>query len=190
MMRYAFRGAVLAFLGLLAGCVPAAVQDPDSIPTRTLVEVRNDRVAGLTPETGYASKAITAAMPGYTVETITAAVESKTVAAYGVFFDGIQVLQVHRGSGGKIGSVHGVTHHLVGPNGERIGQTFGDLRIARSSCKVGRNLWRGMALCRARGAGNVTLVFAIPQYQGPFDRLAPEPELRGAVLQRIVWSAA
>ena len=45
-------------------------------------------------------------------------------------------------------------------------------RVRRSDCRNGRNLWRGMAVCKARGAEHVTLVFSIPGYQGPFDRLA------------------
>lgn len=186
-MRLWFRVA-WACLGLLAGGCATAIEDTvDSIPTRTFFKITPASVGGLTPGTAYSSKAIQAKLPGYTTETITSAVESKTVSAYGVFTDGIQVLQVLRGSNGKIGAVHGVTHHLSGPNGERIGTTFGSQRISRQTCRVGRNLWRGMALCKARGGDNITLVFAISQYQGPFDRLAPDAELKTAVLQRIIW---
>lgn len=181
-----FAGVLLALF--VAGCVPSSLDDTvESIPTRTFVQIQAQSAGPLTPDTAYSASAIKAKMPGFTTETITAGVESSTVAAYGVFSDGIQVLQVHKGANGRIGPVHGVTHHLSGPNGERIGQTYGELRIDRDDCRVGRDLWRGMALCQARGADNVTLVFAIPQFQGPFDRLAPDGELDDAVLQRIVW---
>lgn len=187
-MHLAVRCAGLALALLAAGCVPSSLNDTvESIPTRTFVQIQPQSVGPLTPDTVYSASGIQAKMPGFTAETITAGVESSTVAAYGVFSDGIQVLQVHKGTNGRIGPVHGVTHHLAGPNGERIGQTFRELRIDRDDCRVGRDLWRGMALCRARGADNITLVFAIPQFQGPFDRLAPDSELSEAVLQRIVW---
>ena len=186
-MRFSFR-VLFAGLGLLvAGCASMIEETVEAIPTLTLFRFTTASVGGLTPETAYSSKAIQARLPGYTTETITSAVESRTVPAYGVFNSGIQVLQVHKGTNGKIGQVHGVTHHLAGPNGERIGSTFGALRMNRQSCRVGKNLWRGMALCKAPGTDNITLVFAISQFQGPFDRLAPDNELKDAVLQRIVW---
>jgi len=187
-MRSCFR-ALWAGLGLLiAGCAGPIEDSVDSIPTRTFFQFTSASVGGLVPGTGYSSKAIQAKLPGYTTETITSAIETKTVAAYGVFNSGIQVLQVHRGTNGKIGSVHGVTHHLAGPNGERIGTTFSSQRIRRSSCRVGKSLWRGMAICQARGSGNIKLVFAISQYEGPYDRLPPDNELKTAVLQRIIWT--
>ena len=186
-MRVCFRVLWVGLGLILGGCAVSVEDSVDSIPTRTFFKITPESVGGLTPGTAYSSKAIQAKLPGYTTETITSAVESNTVSAYGVFTDGIQVLQVLRGTNGKIGAVHGVTHHLAGPNGERIGSTFGSQRISRQSCRVGRNLWRGMALCKARGTDNITLVFAISQFQGPFDRLAPDSELKTAVLQRIIW---
>ena len=69
-----------------------------------------------------------------------------------------------------------------------FGMSFAEIGTARSDCRVGRNLWRGMAICKARGASNITLVYAIPQYPGPFDQLAPGDQLREAVLQRIIWT--
>ncbi|MEM1045231.1 MAG: DUF1131 family protein [Pseudomonadota bacterium] len=186
-MRSWFQAGLAGIALVLTGCATSIEDSVESIPTRTFFTIMPDAVGALTPETAYSARAIQETLPGYTAETITSAVEARTVSAFGVFTEGIQVLQVHRGRNGKIGPIHGVTHHLSGPNGERIGSTFGALRIDRNDCRVGRNLWRGMALCSARGTENITLVFAIPQYQGPFDRLAPDDELRNAVLQRIVW---
>ncbi|MDN3719787.1 DUF1131 family protein [Roseibium salinum] len=85
-------------------------------------------------------------------------------------------------------TVHGVTHHLQGPNGERIGMTFSEVGSARSDCRVGKNLWRGMAICKSEGHPNVELVYAIPGYKGPFDQLPAENDLFDAELQRILWT--
>lgn len=155
----------------------------------TLVQITEDNVGGITPDTRYGSKSIESALPGFTTEGIQTAVENKTEWALAAFnTDGFQVLQVFKGSNGKVRSVHGVTHHLQGPNGERIGQTFSDIGTARSDCRAGKNLWRGMAICESTGHPNVELVYAIPGYQGPFDRLPPSKELFDAELQRILWT--
>ena len=82
-----------------------------------------------------------------------------------------------------------MSQHLAGPNGERIGMTMGQARVTRRDCRVGENLWRGMAVCKARGAPHISLVFSIPQYDGPFDELPPNEALKDAELQRIVWHA-
>jgi len=188
-MRICFRVLSVCLAFLAAGCAASLEETVDSIPTKTYVHFTEGAVGGLVPGTGYSSREIEARLPGFTTETITSANETTTVAAYGVFTDGIQVLQVHKGANGKIGPVHGVTNHLTGPNGERIGMTFGGLHMDRQSCRVGKSLWRGMALCKARGTDTITLVFAISQFEGPFDRLAPDSELKTAVLQRIVWES-
>ncbi len=62
-------------------------------------------------------------------------------------------------------------------------------KVRRADCRNGRKLWRGMAVCKARGTSRVTLVFAIPGFTGPFDRLPSAEELKRAELQRIVWTA-
>ncbi len=155
----------------------------------TLVQITGAGVGGIRAGTAYSSKAIQAALPGFTTDTIQTAEETTTENALGAFnSDGFQVLQIFRGRDGNVRAVHGVTHHLAGPNGERIGMTFAEAGMRRSDCRVGQNLWRGMAICRSKGAPNVELVFAIPQYQGPWDALPDEGQLRGAALQRIVWT--
>ncbi len=177
---------------LVAACSPT-IDDSGPILVAqtsdvTLVEISRDSVGGITEDTRYGEKAIEAALPGFTAEGIQTAEENTTEWAIGAFnSDGFQVLQIFKGKDGKVRAVHGVTHHLQGPNGERIGMTFAQVGTSRGDCRVGKNLWRGMAICKAKGTPNVELVFAIPEYPGPFDRLAPQDELRKAGLQRILW---
>ncbi|MBS8258662.1 DUF1131 family protein [Roseibium polysiphoniae] len=181
-------------LGLLAAaCSPTVDYDGPVQIARTsnvtLVQINDDTVGGITAETTYGEKSIAAALPGFTTEGVQTAVEDTTEWAIAAFnSDGFQVLQVFKGKGGKVRTVHGVTHHLQGPNGERIGMTFSEIGSASADCRVGRNLWRGMAICKSKGHKNVELVYAIPGYQGPFDRLPPSKELFDAQLQRIVWT--
>ncbi len=192
-MRFPLPGLALLASLVIAACSPSVDYDGPVQIARTsnvtLIQITNDSVGGITAETAYGTKSIEAALPGFTTEGIQTAVENQTEWATAAFnSDGFQVLQVFKGSGGKVRSVHGVTHHLQGPNGERIGNTFYEVGLGRNDCRVGRNLWRGMAICKARNAPNVELVFAIPQYQGPFDELAPDIALQDATLQRIVWT--
>ncbi|WP_289033114.1 DUF1131 family protein [uncultured Roseibium sp.] len=181
-------------LGLIAAaCSPTVDYDGPVQIARTsnvtLVQINDDTVGGITAETTYGEKSIAAALPGFTTEGVQTAVEDTTEWAIAAFnSDGFQVLQVFKGKGGKVRTVHGVTHHLQGPNGERIGMTFSEIGSASADCRVGRNLWRGMAICKSKGHKNVELVYAIPGYQGPFDRLPPSKELFDAQLQRIVWT--
>lgn len=157
-------------------------------PPRALLSITDAGVSGLTPETGYGPKAIGNALPGFEIETIQTAGESDTAWTYAAFRNGLQMLQIFKGEGGKIGTVHGVGDAVAGPNGERLGMTFPQARLPRSACRVGKDLWRGMAICRAANTQKVTLVFAIAQYSGPFDRLPDSSALREATLQRILWT--
>lgn len=180
---------------LLTACSPSSdFGGPVHVPRTsnvTLVEISKDGVGGINAETRYGAKSIEAALPGFTTEGIQTAVENNTEWATAAFnSDGFQVLQVFKGKNGKVRAVHGVTHHLQGPNGERIGMTLSETGNTRSDCRAGKNLWRGMAICTARNTPNVELVFAIPQFQGPYDKLASASELKKANLQRIVWRPA
>ena len=184
--------SLLIILGsfALSACVPDSDLSGFEQPPQTFLSVSTDGVGGITSATSYSSSAITTALPGYTVEGITTAEETGTQRALGVFREGVQVLQVFKGSGQSIRAIHGVTLHMVGPNNERIGMTFAQSGLSTSDCRVGRSLWRGMAICSSRGAENVKLVFAVSQYQGPYDRLPAPDQLREAELQRIVWTPA
>lgn len=98
-------------------------------------------------------------------------------------------MQFFKGRGNTVAEMHGVGQNLAGPNGERIGMTMAQARVARRDCRAGRNLWRGMAVCTARGTRHVELVFSIPGYDGPLDSLPSARDLEEARLQRIVWKA-
>lgn len=192
-MRLSRFTAVVVFAALAAACSPTLDAGAPATAFRTsdvtLLQITDDSVGGITKETPYGQKAIESSLPGFTTEGIQTAVENKTEWALAAFnTDGFQVLQVFKGQDGKVRTVHGVTHHLQGPNGERIGMTFAEIGSARSDCRIGQNLWRGMAICRSDGHPNVELVYAIPGYTGPFDKLPPAQELFDAQLQRILWT--
>lgn len=193
-MRSALPLICCILAAFVAACSPTFEDTGPVIVARTsnvtLVQISEAGVGNLNGQTAYSAKAIQAALPGFTTEGLQSATENKTEWAIGAFnSDGFQVLQVFKGVDGKIREVHGVTHHLQGPNGERIGMTFAEVGSRRGDCRVGRNLWRGMAICKSRGADRVTLVYAISQYTGPFDRLPPSDQLSKAMIQRIIWTA-
>lgn len=191
-MLIRFMSAALLAL-LTAGCItPTDGFDPSSpaIPGKVLLQITAAGAGGLSGETAYSNKAIEEALPGFTTQPIQIAVEDHTLWTIGAFHEGFQVLQVLKGDAGRIGEVHGVTHHLAGPNGERIGMSLAQIGTSPADCRVGRDLWRGMAICSARGTPNVTLVYAIPGFEGPFDRLPPSDRLGSALLQRIIWRPA
>jgi len=193
-MRPSAIGFACVFAIVGSACTPTGELDSTSgrlvrTSNETLVKITEDHIGGINGETAYGQKAIEAALPGFKTEGIQTAVENNTEWALAAFnSDGFQVLQVFKGQNGKVRTVHGVTHHLQGPNGERIGMTFSEVGTSRADCRVGKNLWRGMAICRSIGHPNVELVYAIPGYQGPFDRLAAENDLFDAELQRILWT--
>ncbi|MXN65766.1 DUF1131 family protein [Stappia sp. GBMRC 2046] len=191
-MRRTAAALVLMLAFATASC-SSAFDDGPVLSSRnqgaTLVEISRESVGGIDGSTAYSARAIEAALPGFTTEGLQSATETNTEWVTGAFdAEGFQILQVYKGSNGKIREVHGVSDRLKGPNGERIGMSFAQSGISRSNCRVGRDLWRGMAICPARGAENVSLLFAISQYDGPYDRLAPNSELKQAELQRIVWT--
>lgn len=193
-MRLPLAGFSCVLALAMAACTPTIDDDGPLQVARTsnvtLVQITPEGVGGITADTAYGEKSIAAALPGFTTSGTQTAEEDNTewvVAAFNS--DGFQVLQVFKGANGKVRAVHGVTHHLTGPNGERIGMTFAEIGTARSDCRDGRNLWRGMAICKAKGTDNIQLVYAIPGYDGPFDQLPPQGELRKAMLQRIIWTA-
>lgn len=183
----------VAFSLALAACSPS-VDYASTISTSQalgtpLLKITNDGVGGISSDTRYGQKTIEAALPGFTTEGLQSAVETRTEWAIAAFSsDGFQVLQVFKAGNGKVRTVHGTSDHLEGPNGERIGMSLDELGIHRRDCRVGEALWRGMAICKAKNAPNVELVFSIPQFMGPFDKLPSNEELDSAYLQRILWT--
>ncbi|WP_334174183.1 DUF1131 domain-containing protein [Pseudoxanthobacter sp.] len=189
--------ATLAGLALLAtaACTPETGAGRESEPAAATVSgpaVRFTAAAAgpVTPGTAYSAQALRALLPGFEVKPIQTATEADVTSALAAFSGGLQVMQFIRGSDGKIGQVFGVSPLTVGPAGERLGMTLSQLGIPRQSCRMGGELWTDMAICPSRGAANVSLVFAVPQYRGPLDQLPPAAELAGAELQRLIWRPA
>lgn len=178
------RFALIAALALsLAGCVSGG----SDVSTQTYLTITDAGAGPINASTRYSESALKQALPWAEVRTVQMARENSTGWTLAIFRDGIQVIQVFKGGNGNVGEINGVTPHLTGPNGERIGMSLREAGVSRSSCRVGRNLWRGMAVCPSRGSSHVTLVFAIPGYGGPFDVLPSASDLQRAELQRIIW---
>lgn len=178
-------------LTLLSGCGASMVplSDPAGAPPpEAVLQITDQGVGDIHSQTGYGPKAIGAALPHYQIETIQTAGENGTQWTYAAFLDGLQMVQVFKGKAGKVGVIHGVGDAVSGPNGERLGMTFAQSGLPRSACRVGKNLWRGMAICKAKDTQSVSLVFAISGYAGPFDRLPGSDDLNRASLQRILWT--
>lgn len=182
------RFACLLTCLVLTACV-ATDLPPDIVSDATYATITDRGVGSISGDTPYSSDALAAVLPGAEIRTIQTATEDGVTSTLAAFANGVQVVQFYRGSGGTVGAIHGVTQHLSGPNGERIGMSMRQAAVSRSSCRAGRNLWRGMAVCPAVRTDHVTLVFSIPGYQGPFDGLPSAQDLENAELQRIVWQA-
>ncbi|WP_350333069.1 DUF1131 family protein [Coralliovum pocilloporae] len=190
MLRLRTAFPALCLTVLLAACQPDSQNDfiaAASLP-QPVTAIRTERAATITPETRYGSRALKNALPGYELEGVQIAVEDRTLWTLAAFHNGEQMLQILKGDDGAVSAVHGVSQRVAGPNGEQIGMTFVESGLRRSECRVGRNLWRGMAVCQARNAQNVKLVFSVPGYEGPFDQIPEPAQLRTATLQRIVWT--
>lgn len=183
------RSALLSLL--VAGCVADAGEPLTSarVSSDTWITITDDGAGGVRSGTPYTDAAMSAIAPSADIRTIQTAVEDKTTWTHAAFIGEVQAVQFFKGSGNTVGEMHGVTQHLAGPNGERIGMTMAQAGVRRGNCRAGRNLWRGMAVCKARGSKHVELVFSIPGYQGPFDGLPSSEDLKSAELQRIVWHA-
>ena len=185
------RHVVLALtVSVLAACSAADDFLENSIPNQTLLTITAAGVGPINGATHYSKAAIEATLTGYEARSVQSATEDGTVRVLAAFSDGKQVIQLFRGTAGKVGEVHGVTQYLIGPAGERIGMTFNEIGPQASDCRAARSLWAGMVICPSRGAGNVGLVFAIPDYDGAGDKLPPTDKLDKAKLQRIIWKPA
>ena len=136
----------------------------------------------------YSAKDVQAKLPGFETTTVKTAQESAVKPAMATLYQGQQAMQLFKGAGGKVAEIHAASGIVAGPAGEQVGMTFRQAGMSRKSCRVGKNYWRGMAICPSRAASNVTLVFALPGYRGPFNRMPPENAIGGAVLQRFVWT--
>ncbi len=198
--RWATLATVAAVVGGLAGC--SEPTGDGFRPTRsaapafeatgdTFLQVTAQGAGPINAATPYASKAILAQMPGYTTGNVTIGLESNTTDATVLFKEAyggrIQVLHI-LGSGGRISQIHGVTHHVIGPAGERPGMSFAETRTDPSTCRIGTNLWLGMAICKSRGAPNVTLTFSFQGEAAMSTSLPSGSALAEGMLQRIIWT--
>jgi hypothetical protein len=183
---------VLALLGGLAvaGCssaIDGGIAEPTVAPGEFLA-IDNRGVGAITAATPFSQAAVEQAMPGYDASQVTMATETRTVDGLALFRDGLQVVQVVPGDGGRIGSVHGVSARVRGPGGARIGMSLGETRLPRTACRAGAGNWAGMPICTAPGAPNVSYVFAFAGVAAA-DGLPDDATLRTATLQRIIWTA-
>lgn len=183
--------ALLIAAGALAGCAPTVAEPLSEIyvSSETWVVISDEGAGSVRPGTPYVEATLAGVAPGADIRPIEAAREESTTWTHAAFIDDIQAVQFFKGRGNTVSEMHGVGQNLAGPNGERIGMTMAQARVSRRDCRAGRELWLGMAVCRARGSRHVELVFAIPGYDGPFDTLPSAEDLKEARLQRIVWKA-
>jgi len=183
---------VLAFTAsIVGGCAggPAAPLSVADVSSETWLVITDDGAGAVRADTAYREATLAGVAEGAEIRSIQTAKETSTTWTHAAFIDDIQAVQFFKGRGNTVAEIHGVGENLTGPNGERIGMTMRQAGVSRRHCRNGRELWRGMAICRARGSQNVTLVFSIPGYEGPFDRLPSAQDLKRARLQRIVWRA-
>jgi hypothetical protein len=173
----------------LAGCVngPAEPLTAARVSDRTWLTITDDGAGAVRSGTPYTEATLAQVAEGAEIRSIQTAKEDGTLWTHAAFIEDVQAVQFFKGRGNMVAEIHGVAQHLSGPNGERIGMSMRQARVSRRDCRNGRALWRGMAVCKARGTQNVDLVFAIPGYEGPFDRLPSASDLKRAELQRIVW---
>ncbi|MGE0231499.1 MAG: DUF1131 family protein [Flavobacteriaceae bacterium] len=166
-----------------AGYAPIA----PSAPTLSHITARTAGPVG--PGEPFSTRRLQELFPGKEIETIALANEDETFYGFVVFNQGLQVMAAEPDSANRsIVAMHGVGPAVAGPNGEKIGMTFANAHIAPRSCRVGRDLWAGMAICPADHAPNVSLVFFDGNWQTPPDRLPPASQLASGRLQRIVWT--
>ncbi|XWN30680.1 MAG: DUF1131 family protein [Devosia sp.] len=176
---------------VLKACVatPAAPVTEAAVSSSTFLVITDEGAGAINAATPYNEASLSAVAPDVEIRSIQTAIEDRTTWTHAAFVGEVQAVQFFKGPAGRVGEIHGVTQHLAGPNGERIGMTMAQAGVRRRDCRNGKSLWRGMAVCKARGARHVSLVFSIPQYEGPFNRLASSEDLKRAELQRIVWRA-
>ncbi|MCW1843544.1 DUF1131 family protein [Prosthecomicrobium hirschii] len=188
--------AALAVAGplMLAAC-ETQMDGLDKQPeiTETFLRITADGAGPLTGATAYDAKTIEGLMPGYTTGSVLIGLETGTTNATVLFrkiYEGqIQVLHILSAPNGRIGQIHGVTHHVIGPAGERPGMTFREAGVDPASCRPGTNLWLGMAICTSRGAPNVVLTFSFKGEAATSVKLPARAVLDTGELQRIIWTA-
>lgn len=178
---------LFALLPALAACVGEDQPSASSV-VPVSYSITTASAGPITPDTAYSAATFRKLFPNERIDVISTADEDGVVNALTVFSDGLQVMMVVPAAGGRtIKSVHGSGLAVAGPNGERLGMTFRQAGMSRNDCTVGHGPWLGMAVCTARGAPNVRLVFDNGGWNGSPKELAPASSLAEGKLQRIVW---
>lgn len=186
--------------GLVAGCAGSPAESLRAGGTSapafqasgdTFMQITAAGAGPIGAATPFDSKAILAQLPGYTTGHVTIGLETTTPDALVLFKDAyggrIQVLHL-LGSGGRIAQIHGVTHHVIGPAGERPGMSLREAGVNPSTCRIGTDLWLGMAICKSRAASNVTLTFSFQGEAAMSSTLPSGETLANGMLQRIIWT--
>jgi hypothetical protein len=179
--------AIVFVVPMLSAC--AGDEQPSATSVIPVSYTISANAAGpITADTAYSAATMRQLFPNERIDVISTADEDGVVNALTVFSDGLQVMMIVPASGGKsIKAVHGSGLAVAGPNGERLGMTFRQSGISRNDCEVGTGPWLGMAVCTARSAPNVKLVFDNGGWNGSPNELAPASSLAEGSLQRIVW---
>ena len=188
--RFSLVGALAFVVAACAGQTPQTGTGAiSSAPVSGDFTLTGQSAGKITPATGFSQSAIQQLYPGRRLQTTRIADDRHTFHALSVYDQGLQTIAVIPADGGsRIKAVHGLGPNVAGPNGERIGMTFSEIGQNRGRCSVGQNLWRGMPICRARGADNVLLVFDPgPENIGSQTELPGRAILSQSRLQRIVW---
>jgi hypothetical protein len=185
------RGVLVLLPLLLAGCVAGGIEPITTaeVSSKTWLVITDAGAGAVRSGTPYLEATLAGVAEGAEIRSIQTAKEDATTWTHAAFIDDIQAVQFFKGRGNTVAEIHGVGQNLAGPNGEKIGMSMRQAGVSRRNCRNGRSLWRGMAICEARGTRKVKLVFSIPGYEGPFDRLPSARDLKRARLQRIVWRA-
>jgi hypothetical protein len=157
----------------------------------TFLQITAQGVGPINASTSYSSKAIVAGLPGYTTGHVTIGLETSTPDAIVLFKEAyggrIQMLHI-LGQGDRITQIHGVTHHVIGPAGERPGMSFREAGTNPATCRIGTDLWLGMAICKSRGAPNVILTYSFQGEAAMSTQLPSRDVLDTGMLQRIIWT--
>lgn len=191
----AFRNAAILALAAL-GLTACAGEPTSRLPYAPIAptaenhfQITTDQAGPVTGAIPFSKSGLQKLFPGKDIETIRLATDAKTFYGFVVFEDGLQVMAAEPDAGNRtIVAIHGLGPAVAGPNGETIGMPFSAAGISRRSCKVGKNLWAGMAICTARGASNISLVFFDGSWGAPTGSLPPSDKLAIGQLQRIVWT--
>ncbi|MCB1436759.1 MAG: DUF1131 family protein [Rhodobiaceae bacterium] len=140
-------------------------------------------------DTPYSQKALANALPGFSFQTVKTMSEGHLKWLLGAFSGGLQQAQFEGGgTGGTIRRIHLVGQEAAGPNGERIGMTYGESGGSKLSCTPGRGEWSRMALC-INEAHSLTYIYAPDDYDWPEGRLPDAARLARARLVRMIWEA-